>query len=298
MLGFGRSMFLVYCLVGYVFAADWYAKDVRFGGHDPSIVRHESGYALMVTNNMLTLYTSEDAVNWKDHGKQMQTIPAWLKSVAPTMEDIWAPDIYYFGDEYRVYYTGSVFGKRSSGIGVMGSKSIVPNTDGFGWKDYGEVVHTVLSDSYNAIDADVAVDNKGEYWMVFGSWGTGIKMVKLDSATGRRSSSDTKIYDLASRNGKGEEGPSLIEHDGKYFLFTAWDVCCKMGSASEIEGDTYHTRVGRADQVTGPYLDKAGVDMMAGGGTTVLERYGRYYGPGGGEAFKPLQMRHKHINIK
>ena len=271
-----------------VYAADWYAKDVRFAGHDPSIVRSEDGYALMVTNNMLTLYTSEDAMSWKDHGKQMKSIPSWLKNYAPQMEDIWAPDLYYFGGEYRVYYTGSVMGKRSSGIGVMGSKAIFPSAEGFGWSDYGEVYHTVLADSYNSIDADVAEDADGNYWMVFGSWGTGIKMIKLDPKTGKRASDDNTLYELASRSGKGEEGPSLIEHDGKYFLFTAWDVCCSMGSASEIEKDTYHTRVGRADKITGPYLDKGGVNMMKAGGTVVLERYGRYYGPGGGEAFKDL----------
>ena len=88
-------------------AADWYAKDNCFGGHDPSIVRYEDGYALMVTNNMLTLYTSEDAINWNTLGRTLSSIPNWLKIVTNNQtEDIWAPDLNYFGNQFRVYYTG------------------------------------------------------------------------------------------------------------------------------------------------------------------------------------------------
>ena len=43
---------------------------------------------------------------------------------------------------------------------------------------------------------------------------------------------------------------------------------------------TYHTRVGRSDTVTGPYLDKDGRDMLLGGGTLVTGRNGPFIGPG------------------
>ena len=276
--------------VSAVSAADWYAKDNLQPGHDPSMVRFEDGYALMSTNNNLQLWTSEDAYTWQNHKSTVSKIPQWAYTYAPTTEGIWAPDIYYMNGEYRVYYCVSVFGKRTSAIGYQSTKSIMPGTTGYGWTDHGHVFHTVASDKYNAIDADVVRDTEGNYWMAFGSFGLGIQLIKLDAKTGYQASDDKTVYNIARRTSKAsggaEEGPSLIEHGGKYFLFTAWDKCCQQGPT--IEQTTYKTAYGRADKVTGPYKDRAGYDMANGGGTILMERYGRYVGPGGGEAFQDL----------
>ncbi|SHK28811.1 arabinan endo-1,5-alpha-L-arabinosidase [Fibrobacter sp. UWB12] len=276
--------------VSAVSAADWYAKDNLQPGHDPSMVRFEDGYALMSTNNNLQLWTSEDAYTWQNHKSTVSKIPQWAYTYAPTTEGIWAPDIYYMNGEYRVYYCVSVFGKRTSAIGYQSTKSIMPGTTGYGWTDHGHVFHTVASDKYNSIDADVVRDTEGNYWMAFGSFGLGIQLIKLDAKTGYQASDDKTVYNIARRTSKAsngaEEGPSLIEHGGQYFLFTAWDICCQQGN--DIEKTTYKTAYGRADKVTGPYKDRAGYDMANGGGTILMERYGRYVGPGGGEAFQDL----------
>ena len=272
------------------FAADWYAKDNLQPGHDPSMVRFEDGYALMSTNNNLQLWTSEDAYTWRDHKSTVSAIPQWAYTYAPGTEGIWAPDVFYMNGEYRVYYCVSVFGKRSSAIGYQSTKSIMPGSSGYGWTDHGHVFHTTTSDKYNAIDADVVRDTEGNYWMAFGSFGLGIQLIKLDATTGYQASDDKTVYNIARRtssaSGGAEEGPSLIEHGGQYFLFTAWDKCCQQGA--NIEQTTYKTAYGRADKVTGPYKDRAGYTMSNGGGTILLERYGRYVGPGGGEAFQDL----------
>ncbi|MCQ2092360.1 MAG: family 43 glycosylhydrolase [Fibrobacter sp.] len=275
----------------FAMAADWFAKDNLQPGHDPSIIRVEDGYALMTTNNLLSLWTSEDAYNWKAHGKTLNAVPSWLTQYAPGMEDVWAPDIFYANGEYRVYYCGSEFGKRNSAIGFTSSKSIMPGTAGYGWTDKGHVFHTKDGvDKYNAIDADLVRTKEGELWMAFGSFGLGIQLIKLDEKTGFQASDDQTVYNIARRTSKAsggaEEGPSLIEHNGQYFLFTAWDYCCHQGK--DIEQTTYKTAYGRADKVTGPYVDRAGYSMLNGGGTLLLERYGRYVGPGGGEAFQDL----------
>ncbi|MCQ2103967.1 MAG: family 43 glycosylhydrolase [Fibrobacter sp.] len=280
------------CVLGSAsaFAADWYAKDNLQPGHDPTMIRYEDGYALMTTNNQLSLWTSEDAYNWKAHGKTMTKFPQWIYTYAPSMEDVWAPDLYVMNGEFRAYYCGSVFGKRTSAIGYTASKSIVPGTEGYGWQDRGHVFHTVATDKYNAIDPDVIKTSKGEFWMAFGSFGLGIQLIKLDPTTGLQANDDKTVYNIARRtssaSGGAEEGPSLIEHNGQYFLFTAWDKCCQQGA--NIEQTTYKTAYGRADQITGPYKDRAGYNMATGGGTIVLERYGRYVGPGGGEPFQDL----------
>ncbi len=277
--------------VSAVSAADWYAKDNLQPGHDPSMIRFEDGYALMSTNNNLQLWTSEDAYTWRDHRATVGGVPKWAYTYAPKTEGIWAPDIFYMNGEYRVYYCVSEFGKRNSAIGYQATTSIVPGTTGYGWKDHGHVFHTKDgTDKFNAIDADVVRDTDGNYWMAFGSFGLGIQLIKLNAKTGYQASDDKTVYNIARRTSKAsggaEEGPSLIEHGGKYFLFTAWDKCCQQGPT--IEQTTYKTAYGRADKVTGPYKDRAGYDMANGGGTILMERYGRYVGPGGGEAFQDL----------
>ena len=277
--------------VSAVSAADWYAKDNLQPGHDPSMVRFEDGYALMSTNNNLQLWTSEDAYTWRDHRATVGGVPKWAYTYAPKTEGIWAPDIFYMNGEYRVYYCVSEFGKRNSAIGYQATTSIVPGSTDYGWKDHGHVFHTKDgTDKFNAIDADVVRDTDDNYWMAFGSFGLGIQLIKLDAKTGYQASDDKTVYNIARRTSKAsggaEEGPSLIEHGGKYFLFTAWDKCCQQGPT--IEQTTYKTAYGRADKVTGPYKDRAGYDMANGGGTILMERYGRYVGPGGGEAFQDL----------
>ncbi len=272
-------------------AQSWYAKDNLQPGHDPSMIRFEDGYALMSTNNNLQLWTSEDAYTWQNHKSTVSGVPQWAYTYAPKTEGIWAPDIFYMNGEYRVYYCVSEFGARNSAIGYQATTSIVPGSTGYGWKDHGHVFHTKQgTDKYNAIDADVVRDTEGNYWMAFGSFGLGIQLIKLDATTGYQASDDKTVYNIARRtssaSGGAEEGPSLIEHGGQYFLFTAWDKCCMQGN--DIEQTTYKTAYGRADKVTGPYVDRAGYNMATGGGTILLERYGRYVGPGGGEAFQDL----------
>lgn len=284
-------LMLVLFSVQNAFAADWYAKDVRQQGHDPTMMRTEDGYILMSTNNDLSMWTSEDMVKWTSKGKALSNSSGWDKwlhqAVGGKHDGIWAPDIFQMDDQYGIFYCGSVFGKRTSAIGLATNSGMSFSNPSAGWTDKGEIVRTTNSNNYNAIDADVVKTKEGDYWMTFGSWNAGgIRLVKLDSKTGKQASDDKTNYMIATRNGSGIEGPSLIEHGGQYFLFTAWDVCCKQGN--EIEQTTYKTAMGRADKVNGTYVDRSGKELNKGGGTILMERYSRYVGPGGGEAFKDL----------
>ena len=53
-----------------------------------------------------------------------------------------------------------------------------------------------------------------------------------------------------------------------------WGLCCR-GTNS-----TYEIRVGRSRQITGPYLDNDGADLMTGGGSSFLSTRGPFIGPG------------------
>ena len=104
-------------------------------------------------------------------------------------------------------------------------------------------------------------------------------MRKIDATTGKLSAADTKLYSLASRPRSAElpgavEAPAIVRREGYYYLFVSFDFCCR-GTNS-----TYHIRVGRSKQVTGPYLDRESRDMMEGGGTLVISGGKRWRGPG------------------
>lgn len=73
------------------FAADWYAKETRWAGHTPDIIRYEDGYALATTDNHMLMQFSEDALNRKNGEPAMPEFSQWLYKYALNMIDIWAP---------------------------------------------------------------------------------------------------------------------------------------------------------------------------------------------------------------
>src|SRR6185503_20761462 len=81
------------------------------------------------------------------------------------------------------------------------------------------------------------------------------------------------------RGGGAIEAPSIVQRNGFYYLFVSFDTCCQ-GSNS-----TYRIMVGRATGITGPYLDRNGVDMRNGGGTQILATSGNQRGPGGQDIY-------------
>ncbi len=74
--------------------------------------------------------------------------------------------------------------------------------------------------------------------------------------------------------GNAIEAPFIFRHAGYYYLFASIDYCCR-GPRS-----TYKMIVGRAKEVTGPYVDKDGVPLARGGGTLLLTGDEHWYGVG------------------
>jgi arabinan endo-1,5-alpha-L-arabinosidase len=126
--------------------------------------------------------------------------------------------------------------------------------------------------NFNAIDPSVFSDDNGTLWLAFGSYWSGIKLVPLDPKTGQRLTPDAPFSSLAYN--QSIEASCLYKHHGYYYLFVNWGSCCRGVNS------TYNIRVGRSRQVTGPYLDKDGVDMLKGGGTLLLANKGPLFGPG------------------
>ncbi len=248
-------------------------REVRV--HDPSaITKCKDEYWLFYTGRGIPSYHSKDMVRW-EHGPSVFTnAPAWTAKAVPRNHWIyyWAPDIIHLGDRYLLYYAVSSFGRNDSAIGLATNPTLDPADPKFKWSDQGLVVQSTSKDDFNAIDPAASLDASGHLWLTFGSFWSGIKMVQLDPETGQRIATNSLIYSLAFND--SIEASYVYHHDDYYYLFVNWGLCCR-GTNS-----TYEIRVGRSRQITGPYLDKDGADLITGGGSSFLGSSGPFIGPG------------------
>jgi len=244
--------------------------------HDPVMARADGTYYLFSTGPGITCYSSVDMKTWKLRGRVFPGNPAWAKQVAPGFNGhIWAPDVIRHDGKFFLYYSVSAFGKNASAIGVTTNRTLDPDSPDFKWEDQGIVVQSIPGrDLWNAIDPNVVVDEAGVPWLSFGSFWSGVKLVKLAPdwkslaepqewcALARR---DRSAFEEDTQAGPAEiEAPFIFKKGDYYYLFVSWDKCCR-GKDS-----TYKIMVGRSHGVRGPYVDKSGRRMTEGGGTLLL----------------------------
>jgi arabinan endo-1,5-alpha-L-arabinosidase len=248
----------------------------RIVTRDPSsIVQCKDVYWMFYTGKGVPSYYSKDLVKWERGPAVFKSAPEWTATTVPENRDMiyWAPDVIKVGDRYLLYYSVSSMGKMTSAIGLATNPTLDPNDPAYHWTDQGYVVRTKDGDGYNAIDPAILHDTDGSLWMTFGSYWTGIKLIQLDPKTGTRIAPDSKLFSLAYN--ESIEAGYLCKHDDYYYLFVNWGSCCR-GPES-----TYNIRIGRSKTVTGPYVDKAGVDMLKSGGSVFLATTnGPLIGPG------------------
>lgn len=265
-----------------------------WGTHDPSIMKEGNTWYVFATgrapNGQMAIRCSQDLQTWKLCGQVFTEIPDWIQKESPGTKELWAPDISFFDGVYHLYYAYSLFGKNTSGIALATNKTLDAASPKYKWEDQGIVLRSGQGDDFNAIDPNLVLDASGQAWLAFGSFWSGIKMRRIDRATGKLSADDTHLYALASRerpagappgtpelppNWEAIEAPFIIRHGEYYYLFVSWDLCCR-GVKS-----TYRTMVGRSRTVTGPYVDAAGKPMAEGGGKQILTGNEQWLGPGG-----------------
>jgi hypothetical protein len=264
--------------------------------HDPTIVKQGRYYYAVITGDIATrtylpMKRSTDLKHWTELGTVFTTPPAWVVAeLGSTPGDFWAPDITYFNGKYHLYYAASSFGTNNSVIGLATNSTLDPASPAYAWVDEGMVLRSGTADNFNAIDPEVVLDG-GAAWLAFGSFWDGLKMRRLDRRTGMLSAADTTLYPLASRGGASIEGPAIVRRGGHYYLFASLDFCCR-----GINSD-YRVVVGRSRSITGPYVDRAGVPMLTGGGTELLRGYHEFRGPGGGDLIGDDYYAHHYYDL-
>jgi len=242
--------------------------------HDPCIIKAKDTYYVYSTGPGIAVRKSKDLIEWTSVGRVLDKTPDWASKAVPGHKgSLWAPDISFFNGKYHLYYSVSTFGSRRSCIGLATNKTLDPAGSEYKWIDEGVVVSSTPEDDWNAIDPNIVLDENGLPWLSFGSFWGGLKIVKIDPGTGKPK--DQTVHSIAARPvEKAIEASFIVRKNGYYYLFASWDRCCR-----GVKSD-YKIVVGRSKGVTGPYVDRAGVDMIRGGGTLVLAGYDNIKGPG------------------
>ena len=241
------------------------SKEGGLFSHDPAIFYDEkSKYYYIYSTDTAPKFRegiggqirrSKDLVHFEYIGTALKEVPEEVKELTG-VRNIWAPDIIKVGDEYRLYYSASTFGSQNSVIGL----AVADNPQG-PFIHRGIAVHTTSDSPVNAIDANpVREEETGEYYLVYGSFRGGIRLLHLNAKTGLP---DEEGYGkvLACRARKScdtaIEGPYIHynKETGYYYLFVSYD------SLSNV----YNVRVGRSRTLSGPYIDHNGrrMDDMA-----------------------------------
>ena len=244
--------------------------------HDPSVIRVGACYYGFSTgfeggpgNGSVTIRKTCDPTlygGWTYVGTVWNSVPSWITArLGRTPPNIWAPDINYFNGKYHLYYAASIWGQST--LAVTGLLTAT-NIEG-PWTDAGQV-----TDVNYPIDPNVAWSGSTAYIM-WGSW-NGIYLHVLDPATGKLSTTDHNLWKIAT----GIENATVTWNGGYFYLLGSRGSCCSGVNS------TYYTVMGRSTSITGPYLDRNGVNLANGGGTTILTGSGSQVAAGGGDVFE------------
>ena len=163
--------------------------------HDPVVIKEKGTYYVFCTGGrsgqgVLPIRTSADMRTWKAAGFVFESLPEWVGREVPMARNAWAPDIAYFNGKYHLYYSVSSFGSRNSAIGLATTRTLDPSSTDYSWTDEGIVLRSYQDkDDWNAIDPNLVLDGD-RAWLTWGSFWGGIKMRRIDPATGKLAAAD------------------------------------------------------------------------------------------------------------
>lgn len=183
-----------------------------------------------------------------------------------------APDAIKIGDRYLIAYSatgGGLGGGHAGKVLTMWNKTLDPNSPDFEYTEPIVVAESLLDEDCDAIDAGLLMAPDGRLWLSYGTYFGFIRLIELDPATGARMEGCEPINIAIDC-----EASTLMYRNGWYYLLGTHGTCC------DGTNSTYNIVVGRSREVTGPYLDNVGRDMLKGGGKMVLAAGNRQTGAG------------------
>jgi arabinan endo-1,5-alpha-L-arabinosidase len=248
--------------------------------HDPQLYKAANTWWIVETSDTgVGVKYSANGRAWTQGVSIFGNGLPWWSQYNGNTRSVCAPDLHEWNGKAILYYAVSTFGQQKSAIGLATASSIAQGN----WVDQGAVITSASGDNFNAIDPNFFVDKAGQPWLSFGSFWTGIYVTRVDSNSLKPIGNKYRI----ATDGIGIENPFVMTNGSYYYLFVSKGKCCDGANS------TYHIAYGRSTSVTGPYLDKNGVDMRNGGGTVLEAGGGRFIAPGGESVSNGAMARHQ-----
>lgn len=248
--------------------------------HDPSIYKEGNTWWITETSDTgIGVKFSPDGRAWTQGGSIFAGGLPWWGQYNNNTKTAWAPDIHVWNGRAIMYYAVSRFGNQKSAIGLATASSIIKGD----WVDKGAILTSAPGDNFNAIDPNFVVDKAGQPWLSYGSFQQGIFLTRVDANTLKPTGAKTRLADDAT----GIENPFIIANGSYYYLFVSKGTCCAGANS------TYNIAYGRSTSITGPYVDKNGVNMINGGGTVLDSGGARFIAPGGESISNGAMVRHR-----
>ena len=233
--------------------ADRFAANPRAvtGIGDPFVVPWEGGYHVFATGAQIGFFhwASPDLISFERDKA--------LKKAKWVMGDYWAPEVWPWQGRWAMLFTGRWKQNHSLRVGIAFSD----NPEG----PYEDPLGEPLFDfGYAAIDGTLVVDDDGAPYLIYSrdcsenvvegrheSHLCGVRLAEdLMSVVGEPvplTAPDAE-WETASGDYRWNEGPAVLKHDGRYYLFY---------SANYFASKEYGLGVAVADAPLGPYVKQA-----------------------------------------
>ena len=283
--------------------------------HDPNVL-FENGYYYMFKGGVHVPYSRASHMSgpWTDMGAVLSDDSIIHQGKANRTRP-WAPTVIKRKGKFYCFYTLSGAGSQTSAIGVASTDDI----ENPPWTDHGALIRTGIgngSDVFpfnqtNAIDASYIEDHEtGKPYLNWGSFWKNIWQVPLeDDLLSIKNPENPDAVQLTyspqpnAAKGGPEEGSWMSYRDGYYYTWFSDGICCEFEKGLPPLGNEYKIRVGRSENVRGPFYDHKNTSLLEGGGTVVYaSNHGEIYAPGGlgtlsGDSKTPDILYYHYLNV-
>ena len=220
---------------------------------DPTLIKADDGYFYAYgtedywegKDHLIAIIRSKDLVNWKYIGDAFSQKPAWKQG------GLWAPNVFRYEGSYFMFYSLSVWGDTNPGIGL--ARSDLPEGP---FTDMGKFFVSSEVGVANSIDPFFFKDPVSGDLFIF--WGS------FRGVYGQQLHYENQTFTLTGEKfqvtGNLFEGAYIYYKDGFYYFFGSCGSCC------DGINSTYHVRVGRSDDLRGPYVDPASRQLLSNTG--------------------------------
>jgi beta-xylosidase len=241
---------------------------------DPQVIEVDGTYYAYATQGHgfhIQLSTSDDMINWGRPAEALPRLPLWSPGQS------WAPEVFRTAASFVMYYTLRAPGvQRPDGDGSQCISFATSDSAGGPFADPNSEPFICQPELGGSIDPHPFVDADGRPYLVWKNDGNccarptrmWIQELSDDGTQLVGEVTDMGVRNDQSWEGAVIEGPTLLLHDGTYYLFY---------SAGDYNSSSYSVGYATSGTLRGPYADADGGPILASadgaagpGGQTII----------------------------